>query len=505
MNLEPAAPNAPGLRRKDVVVVTLLPCLGSIFVGVLATKNIALASVAALLGAVAALVVLGRNHGGQKTTSAALANALMVLPDRASFLDRVNKTLVIEAPGTMAALVVLDLHRLTADEAELEHQASDMMLAAVGPRLKGALRDKDLVGRLGYDEFAVLLVGVRGEADVLAVSERLVLVLNEPFTLQGHSMLIEARIGAAVLQDDGADINEMLDKADVALSVAKSERTDVIVYRPELDARKPEENDLVVQLRDGIERGELVLHYQPKFVLATGYPVGVECLVRWNHPSGEMLPPMAFIPLAEQSAVIHSLTRVVLADALVQCRMWLDRGWKLPVAINISAACFLDRTFAEDVFSALRAGNVPPDMLTLEVTEATFESDPGRVYGQLQYLRERGVTIALGEYGVGYSTLAKLKSLPIDELKIDRSLVSNLAKGPEDKALVRAILDLGLGLGLSVVAEGAEDAETCELLMEIGCEVAQGFQWMRPMPAHELDVFLHSVMKVAGSTTALLS
>jgi diguanylate cyclase len=501
MNLSAAPTIDPRMTRKDMVFLTLLPCLGSVFIGVLATKNIVLAGAAAIVGAVVALIVLGRANGSQRSTSTNLDTALMVLPDRSSFLSRVRETVAASDGTMMAALFVLDLHRLAIDDDELLHQAGDMMLAAVGPRLKGALRDNDLVGRLGYDEFAVLLMGVRGEADLLAVAERLVLVLNEPFLVREHSMLIEARIGAAIIENVTDDVAEVLSRADVALTVAKSEHADVIVYRPELEDRKPEENDLVVQLRHGIEAGELVLHYQPKFTLATGYPVGVECLVRWNHPSGELMPPMAFIPLAEQSAVIHSLTRAVLTDALRQCRIWLDRGWRLPVAINVSANCFLDRSFGEDVFTALKESNVSPDLLTLEVTESTFESDPGRVYGQLQFLRERGVTVALGEYGVGYSTLAKLKSLPIDELKIDRSLVANLSNGPHDKALVRAILDLGLGLGLTVVAEGAEDAETCEMLMEIGCEIAQGFQWMKPMPAAELDVFLHSVMKVATAST----
>jgi diguanylate cyclase len=489
------------MRRKDVVFLTLLPCLCSVFIGVLATKNVALAGAAAIVGATVALVALVRAGGRARSNSTNLDNALMVLPDRTSFLARVRETIAASDGTMVAALFVLDLHRLGIDDDELIHQAGDMMLAAVGPRLKGALRDNDLVGRLGYDEFAVLLMGVRGEADLLAVAERLVLVLNEPFFVRDHSMLIEARIGAAIVDSANDDVADVLSRADVALAVARSEQADVIMYRPELEDRKPEENDLVVQLRHGIEAGELVLHYQPKFTLATGYPVGVECLVRWNHPSGELMPPMAFIPLAEQSAVIHSLTRAVLNDALRQCRAWLDRGWRLPVAINVSANCFLDRNFGEDVFAALWNSNVSPDLLTLEVTESTFESDPGRVYGQLQFLRERGVTVALGEYGVGYSTLAKLKSLPIDELKIDRSLVANLSNGLHDKALVRAILDLGLSLGLTVVAEGAEDAETCETLMEIGCEIAQGFQWMRPMPASELDVFLQSVMKVATAST----
>ena len=492
---------APKMHRKDVVFVTLLPCLGSIFIGILATKSVLLATGAALVGAIMALVVLGRSNAADKANGSSFANALMVLPDRSSFLDRVNSALTIDDRTLLSAVLVVDLHRLTTDSNEMQHQANDMMLAAVGPRLKGALRDNDLVGRLGYEEFGVLIRGVRGEVDLLAVAERLVQVLSEPFAIQGQSMLIEAHIGAAMIDPETTDVTDVLAKADLALVTSKNENADVIVYRPELEDRRPEENELVVQLRRGIQNRELVLHFQPKFTLATGYPVGVEGLVRWNHPSGELIPPMTFIPLAEQSSVIHPLTRYVLHDALQQCRTWLDRGWRLPVAINISAMCFLDRTFAEDVIAALRLTNVSPAMLTLEVTEATFESDPGRVYGQLQYLRERGVTVALGEYGVGYSTLAKLKTLPIDELKIDRSLVGNLANGPHDKALVRAILDLGLGLGLTVVAEGAEDAETCELLMEIGCEVAQGFQWMRPMPASELDLFLKTVMKVAKLDT----
>jgi diguanylate cyclase len=244
-----------------------------------------------------------------------------------------------------------------------------------------------------------------------------------------------------------------------------------------------------------VENNEFVVHYQPTFEIATGLPIGVEALVRWAQPGGPLVPPMEFIPVAEQSTVIHALTRNVLDTSVRQCRAWLDRGWRLPVAVNVSASCFLDRSFADNVQATLRHHRVAPELLTLEITETTIVSDPDRVRAQLAMLRLAGVSVALDDVGVGSSTLSNLKTLPIDELKIDRSLVSNMTTNAHDAALVRAVLDIGRGLDLRVVAEGAEDSETCDALMAMGCLFAQGFQWLRPMPAEELNLFLVTAME----------
>jgi diguanylate cyclase len=266
-------------------------------------------------------------------------------------------------------------------------------------------------------------------------------------------------------------------------------------YRAEMVDPTPERLDMVSRLRRAVENNELVVHYQPTFEIATGFPVGVEALVRWAQPGGQVVPPMEFIPVAEQSAVIHALTRNVLDASVRQCRAWLDRGWRLPVAVNVSANCFLDRSFADNVRAILNHYRVAPQLLTLEITETTIVSDPDRVRTQLAILRLAGVSVALDDVGVGSSTLSNLKTLPIDELKIDRSLVSNMTTNLQDAALVRAVLDIGRGLDLRVVAEGAEDSETCDVLMEMGCIYAQGFQWMRPMPAEELNLFLATAME----------
>lgn len=490
-----------GMRRKDAFFLTLLPCLGSALVGVIATKSPPVAAGVAAGGAVSALGILRRQRRivQKKLTAAKVAAESS---NRASFFDRANESLALDDRTAMAALLVIDVRRVRTDGDDGRREVTDTMLAAAGPRLRGTLRDGDVVGRLGYDEFAVLVRGVRNDADLVAVSQRLVVILSEPFDVQGQPLNVKARVGAAVVEPDSTEVVDLLPKADIALSIAKRDDVDVVVYRDDIESSRPAESDILVELRDAIDRKELILHYQPKFELATGYPVGVEGLVRWNHPSGRLVPPLEFIGPAEESSLIHPLTRYVLDSALSQCRTWMDRGWSLPVAVNVSANCFADRNFAEGVCQSLARHHVQPKLLTLEITEATIESEPGRVCSQLQFLREQGVRVALGAYGVGYSTLAKLKTLPIDELKIDRSLVSNLTSDAHDRALITAILDLGAGLGLSVIAEGAEDAVTCELLLEIGCEIAQGFQWMRPMPAAELDVFLTNAMRIAGAAAA---
>lgn len=455
-----------------------------------------------IAGALALLVVALASSGGyrRRLHAAATTDALTLLPNRPAFLHMADQAIAAVGQRPASAVLMIDLDRFKAVNDTLGHHAGDILLSAVGPRLRTVLRDGDLVGRLGGDEFAVLLRGVRRSVDVAAIAERLIEVLNEPFELEGLSMGIEASVGVAMVTDEGRNITDLLKQADIAMYTAKRERANVVFYRPDMEVQSPEKLEMLSELRRAIDHRELVVHYQPKFEIASGLPVGVEALVRWRHPDGRLIPPMDFIPLAEQSPLIHPLTRYVLAESLRQCRAWLDRAWRLPVAVNVSANCFLDRSFADTVQATLAHHRIPAELLTIEITETAIMSDPERVREQLSILRGIGVSVALDDFGVGHSTLGILKSLPIDELKVDRSLVCNLASNPHDAAIVRAVLDLGRSLDLRVVAEGAETGETCDLLMEMGCVVAQGFNWMRPMSAPELDPFL---TRVLGELTVL--
>ena len=497
-------------QRHAVVPLPVLPSAQNrwVIVTQAKTRPIGLADVlnvstlSLVAGALALLVVALASSGGyrRRLHAAATTDALTLLPNRPAFLHLAAEVIGGIGKHPASAVLMIDLDRFKAVNDTLGHHAGDILLSAVGPRLRTVLRDVDLVGRLGGDEFAVLLRGVRRSIDVASIADRLVDALNEPFELEGVSMGIEASIGVAMVSDEAHTITDLLKQADIAMYTAKRERANVVFYGPDLEVQSPEKLEMLSELRRAIDHRELVVYYQPKFEIASGLPVGVEALVRWLHPDGRLIPPMDFIPLAEQSPLIHPLTRYVLHESLRQCRAWLDRAWRLPVAVNVSANCFLDRSFADNVQAALAHHRIPAELLTLEITETAIMSDPERVRGQLAILRGLGVSVALDDFGVGHSTLGILKSLPIDELKVDRSLIINLSSNPHDAAIVKAVLDLGRSLDLRVVAEGAETGETCDLLMGMGCVVAQGFNWMRPMSACDLEPFL---TRVLGQLTVL--
>jgi diguanylate cyclase len=502
-----------GQFRVIAVALSALLCVGTIVVAVVTSRllkqhgddaTMLLGGTAVLVAAAVGLIVVffvGSRRYQRRLRVAATTDALTDLPNRGTFLQRAAAVLQDSIDHAATAVLMLDLDHLKAINDALGNDAGDRLLAAVGPRLATVLRSDDLVGRLGSDEFAVLIRGTRRPDDVASIADRLLAALNRPFDLGGISIGIEASIGIAMVEADVSSVTELLKQAGAALYAAKRERAAVMFYRPDLVETTPERLDIVSRLRQAVENNEFVVHYQPKFEIATGFPVGVESLVRWAQPGGNLVPPMEFIPIAEQSAVIHALTRSVLDASVRQCRAWLDLGWRLPVAVNVSANCFLDRSFADSVQAILNHYRVPPNLLTLEITETAIVADPDRVRTQLAILRLVGVSVALDDVGVGSSTLSNLKTLPIDELKIDRSLVSNMTTNAQDAALVRAVLDIGRGLDLRVVAEGAEDSETCDALMAMGCVYAQGFQWMRPMPAEELNLFLATAMERVQQAT----
>jgi len=318
------------------------------------------------------------------------------------------------------------------------------------------------------------------------MAEELRAAFERPFDLGSVNVSVGASVGVALCPEHALDAEGLLRRADIAMYEAKSEHVGLKVYVQGHDPGRRDRLMLAQGLREAIGRGELVLHYQPKGALATGEVCSVEALVRWRHPERGLLPPAEFVPLAEQTDLIGPLTSAVIDGALRQSAAWRREGVELAVAVNVSIANLLDVGFPDEVASAIERWSVPPDTVRLEVTESLVLADPVRAIDVLARLGELGVGLSLDDFGTGQASLAYLKRLPVDELKIDRAFVGNMAGDAGDAAIVRASLDLARTFGLRTVAEGVETSETWQALRDLGCDLAQGFLLSRPVPAVEL-------------------
>jgi diguanylate cyclase len=412
----------------------------------------------------------------------ALHDSLTGLPNRTLLADRFEQALRTgKRAGKTTGLLLIDLDRFKEVNDTLGHHVGDQLLSQVGPRLAAALRGADTVARLGGDEFAVLLPEVDGLPGALEAAARLRAALATSFKIEDVELDIDASIGVVISGTHGNDAQTLLQRADVAMYVAKQQGRGVVVYDPENDEHSPERLALLGQLRRGIERGELFLHYQPKINLHSGEVVGVEALVRWQHPERGLVPPNDFIPLAEHTGLIGPLTVFVLSTALAQVKVWADAGHCIPVAVNVSARNLVDDEFANKVAELLEQHGVAAALLEIEVTESAVMLEPehaARILGDLHAL---GVRIAIDDFGAGYTSLAQLKHLPISELKIDKSFILTIHNNPDDALIVRSMIDLGHSLNMKVVAEGVETAAAAGMLTEYRCDIAQGYHLCRPV------------------------
>jgi diguanylate cyclase (GGDEF)-like protein len=415
----------------------------------------------------------------------AVTDELTGLPNRRALYERLRRGI---ARGPLA-LLLIDLDGFKEVNDSLGHTAGDLLLREIGPRLRDALRDEDLLARLGGDEFGVLLDGADVSA-AIAVASRIRIALERPVDVEGLALMVDASIGVATYPDHGLDADALMQHADVAMYHAKAARTGCEIYTPERDASSRDRLSLLGRLRHAVDADELVLHYQPKADLRTGEVLAVEALVRWEHPERGLLGPGAFLPVAEQTALMRPLTLRVMHTALADCRRWLDAGRPLSVAINLAVANLIDRGFPAEVAAALDRHGVPAELLRLEITENVVMADPVRTHEVVDALRDLGVGLSLDDFGTGHSSLAYLRRLAVDELKIDRSFVAEMVADPDAAAIVRHTIDLARSLRLRVVAEGAEDAETWAALERAGCDLGQGFFLSRPVPAAELEAWL---------------
>jgi diguanylate cyclase (GGDEF)-like protein len=423
----------------------------------------------------------------------AFHDALTDLPNRTLFHDRVGQALAVSRREHIpAAVMIMDLDRFKEVNDTLGHASGDELLMQAGVRLRAALRESDTVARLGGDEFGVLLPKVVDSAAAASVARKLRKALEEPFTIHGLALQIEASVGIALYPEHGDDVHSLLQRADVAMYVAKEQPGGCEIYAKERDDYSPDRLTMLTELRRAIDQGELVLHYQPKADLRSGEVKGVEALVRWSHPVRGLILPDEFIPLAQKTGVIVPLTFFVLNEALRQCRTWQLEGLDLSVGVNLSARNLLDVHLPDTVGELLGRWEVSPALLELEITESTILADPIRAMHVLSRLSGMGVRLAIDDFGTGYSSLAYLKRLPVDELKIDKSFVQGMEEDENDAVIVRSTIDLGRNLGLRVVAEGVETAEAWRRLVALGCDQAQGYYLSRPVPAAELASWLRT-------------
>ena len=412
-------------------------------------------------------------------------DTLTGLPNRAFFETRSEQVLARTARGGgRAALLYFDLDNFKVVNDSLGHPIGDQLLKAVATRLDQVVRQTDNLSRLGGDEFTLLVVGAeRHQAS--AIAEHVIQVLHQPFPIEGHDLSIGASIGIALFPDDGDSVDKLLRSADSALYAAKAAGKHTWrFFSADMDQLARNRLALEAGLRRALDRNELRMEYQPIVDMATGRPTGFEALMRWTSPELGEVSPAVFIPVAEETGLIHAFGALALRDACAQARRWLDQGHSdVVVSVNVSARQFYGRTLVNTVREALRMADLPPSHLDLEITETALMGAEGEVIDILNDLHDLGVSLSLDDFGVGYASLSQLKRLPIHKLKIDRSFVMGIPNDCDDAAIITAIVGMAEALGLSVVAEGVETRDQQAFLTALGCQRGQGYLFGRPGPA----------------------
>ncbi len=430
----------------------------------------------------------------------ALHDALTGLPNRNLLYDRIQQTISkSHREDSSMALLMMDLDHFKDINDTLGHQIGDRVLEQVSLRLVNTLRDSDTVARLGGDEFAVS-IPLKDKDYAESVAKKILEAMEKPFRIEGYQLFVGASIGLALYPEHGDSVETLLRHADIAMYVSKRNNSGYRVYNIHQDKDNIGRLSLSNDLRQALSAEELMLYYQPKLDLSTGKTFGVEALVRWNHPQRGFIPPEQIIYIAEHTGLIKELTYWVLKEAISQCSHWNKQGKQLSVSVNLSTKNLQDPGLFEIVENNLSAYHYDPALLTLEITESAMMMEPEHANQVLSRMDGMGVCISIDDFGTGFSSLAYLKQLPVDELKIDKSFVMNINNNDNDAVIVKSTIDLAKNLGLKVVAEGIEDADTWDLLAILGCDYAQGFYMSKPLPADQLEKWLldyHSAKNTA--------
>ncbi|HEX5337517.1 MAG TPA: EAL domain-containing protein, partial [Gallionella sp.] len=409
------------------------------------------------------------------------------LPNRVLLRDRFDQAIAqADRDQSGVAVLFLDLDNFKQVNDTLGHNYGDQLLVRVVERLRGCLRDTDTISRQGGDEFIVLLPNLREMGAISGIASHIVDVFNEPFEIENYSINTTFSIGISLYPEDSREFDTLLKNADTALYQAKDSGRDTYRFfsqKMNLDAQ--EQLHLQGQLRNAVRNQEFLLHYQPQVDIATGRIVGAEALVRWQHPEMGLIPPAKFIPLAERSGLVIPMGEWVLNEACRQARQWCECGQPLVMAVNLSALQFKRGNLLETVSRALEQSGLPAGQLELELTESILLQDVDVAIKTLHSLKEMGVKFSIDDFGTGYSSLSYLKRLAVNKLKIDQSFVRDLAEDSDSAAIVRAIIQLGHTLQLSVIAEGVETEAQLDFLRNYGCDEVQGYLFGRPIPADE--------------------
>jgi len=415
----------------------------------------------------------------------ATTDSLTGLTNRNMFYDRLNQaiTAVNRHGDQQVVMMLMDLDHFKEINDTLGHLAGDKVLVDVAHRLQKKLRSTDTLARLGGDEFGILLSNVHdGRPTAQKIAENIQRAFIEPYYFEDNELFLGASIGIAIYPEHGDDVATLMSHSDVAMYSSKNTEMAYMFYEKELNPNAQQHLQLSGDLRHAIERDELALHYQPKIDLQSNSIVGAEALIRWYHPVHGLIPPDDFIPLAERTGLIIPITKWVIENAISQSKAWHADGYQLSVAVNLSARCFQGKGLTGEIRGVLQHFNMPADFLEIEITENILMSDITNISNTLMKISDLGVTITIDDFGTGYSSLAYLKTLPLDTLKIDKSFVMNMTSDKNDIVIVRSTIDLAHNLGLNVIAEGIENSETLNLLIEFGCDGGQGYHFSKPQP-----------------------
>ena len=412
------------------------------------------------------------------------------LANRAQLTERLRQLLSEQKKPVEAALLRVNVDGFEEINNALSYSNGDELLRQLGTRLQEALPQAEMIARLDGDEFGII-VAHKSVADIITIFARDIQgALKAPFVIGGLPLDVHASIGIAIGPMHASDAENLLRRADMAMRAAKRSSAGYMVYSRAVDFYDPQRLTLMGELRHAIEHDELSLYYQPKVSIRTGRTVGVEALLRWHHPERGMVMPDQFIPLAEKTGAIQQLTEWVLQHAVSQAVAWRRAGIDIAMSLNLSARNLFEPTFPERIMAIINKTEIAQGSLVMEITESALMADPARAREVVLALSQQAIRFSIDDFGTGYSSFAYLKHLPVSEIKIDKLFVFSLIKDPDSASIVRAIIDLGKNLGISVVAEGVEDQQVWDELAVLGCDQAQGYFLSRPQPSHEMELWL---------------